>query len=183
MDEQDTGTPFEELDEALEQIRRDVMAFVAQHFEPWDDTRPDDEYEGSMGDDEHVWRLALESVLGPDDFWGRWERAIAEKVPAELTGAEQDLILRVHEACAAVWITAIKAATKLVHEERLFGDAAEHPRVNSPEWTAMLFCLDPDYENSRPVDRVANYITNVRDGLMDATYAFHPVEDEDDEEG
>jgi hypothetical protein len=62
----------------------------------------------------------------------------------------------------------------------LFGKAAENPEVFSPEWTALFASgFDEQTPDGQRLDLiVANYLTNVRGGVMDATGMFHYLEEE-----
>jgi hypothetical protein len=84
-------------------------------------------------------------------------------------------------AWTAIKKLAKRALLDLQDQERLFGDAAEMPKPYTPESTVLVAA---GIDEESPPDRldliVANYLTNVRDYLMDATGMFYDFEEDED---
>jgi hypothetical protein len=180
-----------EAKETLEELRVECQAYIAKHYEPWDESRPDEEYHGSWSDDEFVWDQAIQSVLGPTEWWEQlyeceqdrakldafWEQAETY----DQRSAWFDRFMRVNKAYLAVALEAIQEAGRQDQEEHLFGKVLEKPRPLSPEWTAMFTMTlgDDEGKAARPFWTVFNYLGNVKGGAMDATGAFMDLEEDD----
>jgi hypothetical protein len=165
---------------ALDEVLRECLAYVAEHYVPWDERgMAGEEYLGSCHDNEHIWVCALNATIGSGDLWERFEAP-----SPKLTAPETAIVARACMAYTWVFVTATQAATHLEDEVRLFGDAAEMPEHGTPEWTALFAvgALDPPGSLESPGTRggLANYLYNVCDGLIDATGAFHDYDDEED---
>jgi hypothetical protein len=140
-DQDDDLSPGEILDD----LRRRCLAYVAEHYEPVgaDEEIADEDYIGTNHDPEHVWDEALQSVLGPDEWWDRWART---PDVTKLSEEEVDRYATVALAWIAVAAVGKKAVRELEHQERLFGKVAENPRCsrrNGPR-------CSPPVSTSRP---------------------------------
>ena len=174
-------------EEVLEALRRECLAYVAEHYEPiHGDEYEGDKYEGSNSDDEHIWTEALEHVLGSDEWWEEHSGDPESWTdPGSITWNEEELerYTTVVLAWTAIAKIGMIAGRDLVHQERLFGKAAERPEILSPEWTALYVSSipgDADDARLRRFDMdVANYLSNVRGGLVEATGMFYDLEEDE----
>lgn len=163
-------------EEHLEAIRRECLAYAAEHYEPTTEDLDDADYVGTNHDMEHIWDQALGRAIGPSEWWERYATDV--DTLANSTEAELERYTKVFEAFIAIALTGLKAARDLGHEERLFGEAAESPEVYSPVWTTLFAS---GFDGGTPEHRVdlivRNYLLNVRAGLMDATTLLHDLDE------
>ena len=169
-------------EDVLEAVRRECLAYVAEHYEPVGpgEEIADEDYVGTGHDPEHVWNQALQAVLGPEKWWENYSRRDPETTD-EFTDEDVDRVTTVGMAFTAIVKIGATAVREAEHQERLFGDAAESLEPYSPGWTVLVAS---GMDERTPVGRmdliVANYLTNVRGGLMDATGLFHDLEEDDE---
>ena len=151
--------------EVLEDLRRRCLAYVVVHHDP------------GKAKGEDTWTAAIKHVLGSDEWW---EKHSADPRSVAWTKEDVERYMRVVIAWTAIAKIGMIAARDFVHRERLLGKAAERPEGFSPEWTG-LYVGGTDDDNTRPgrldID-VANYLTNVRGGQMEAMVYFYALEDD-----
>jgi hypothetical protein len=178
------GTDEEMFNEGivkLERMRRDCMAFVAEHYEPTEGPISDEEYVDSWHDPEYVWSRALDHVLGTYEMWHEFYQAARDERPNALSDEDVDTLVDVMLVSVVVFCSGMQEVKRQFHEARLFGHV-EEAAVGSPEWVDVYAFLTssegPDDEFLRGL--VAFHLLNVRDGLCDATGAFLEFDDEED---
>jgi hypothetical protein len=163
----------------LDELRRVAIAFVAEHYVPVPIDLPPDEYEGSMHDFDHVLDLAVEAAVGDDALWARFDGG------GPFADSDPYVVARVFLASVAIERIAVRAATELEHQVRLFGNAAEVPDYHTSEHEAVraLNTATDVLEETGSVERarrtmVSSYLWNVRDGVIDATRAMDDAYDD-----
>lgn len=156
----------------LEAIQCTCLAQVAEHFD------------AALGDEKRAWRDAITEVLGPVETYERIDAGDAEMFE-EVGETDAEKIGRTTAVGAWLTLEAFRSWREEEHQERLFGEAAEGPPPFSHEWTTRDVVLQ--YASVVGTfagfwHTVADYVKDVGDGLMDATAALVPADDDEFED-